>query len=125
MDNIIKLTVADRSISVTEQPLPIVAGNVGVDSVHVSLDGEWDGLTKRVTFSNAGNDVTVPFAETVEIPHECISHGYLSISVVGVDAYGEKVLRTKAMRKPLVVNASGADMGSDAAPRTMDVAALA
>lgn len=125
MDNIVRLIVADRAITVTEQPRPIVSGNVGVDFVQAEIDGEWDGLAKRVTFTSAGASVTVPFAETVEIPHECLTHGYLSISIVGVDADGEEVLRTKAMRQPLVVDASGADMGSGAAERTMDVAALA
>jgi len=123
--NVIEISVKNRAISYSGEFLPLVSKMAGRDFVAFTLDDEWSGLDKRVTFTGGGVDVTVPFADTLEIPHEVISCGSLLVSVVGIDQSGEEILRTKEMRPGLTVFERGADMGSEAAPRTMDVAALA
>ena len=116
----IQLTVSERVIGVGDH-IPVTEGNQQMDAVAIALDGEWDGLTKTVTFcgSNAGaKPVTVEWADEITIPWECC-HGGVRVTVEGTD--GTKRLLTEAMRRPIEVERSGATMGEAAREATETV----
>lgn len=104
----IAAAVTNRVLQVIDDGC-VVAGNVAADYLHMTLDGEWDGLTVYVTFKGcAGSPTTVDYSDSIEIPWEqTAAPCRLYIGVQGYDAGGNLVVNTQRMQRPISVKPSG------------------
>lgn len=120
--NNIEIAVANRSAIVTNQPLPIVEGNVGFDSITATFDAEWDGLRIVATFANGCRTVSAEYAADMAIPWEVTEHhGNLEITFAGYTGDVE-IVRTKAMA-PLDIMRGGPRDGLEPQEATKDIIA--
>lgn len=93
----------------------VIAGSVGHVYIRCSFDSDWDGLSKRLVFSNGDiiRSVLITSDTPIAVPHEVLTAGKLSISVVGVSENGEKKLTTRKMALPVTVLEAGAQDGDE------------
>lgn len=114
----IKVNVVERRITFggTDMDLingtaNVLQGGVGVDSLEVTFDDEWDGFSKRVVFEKNGVGVSQSVeAGTVAIPGEMLeTTGRLNISFVGTK--GNTKITTYAQDAYLIVATAGAAEG--------------
>lgn len=133
--NIIKATVRDRRIYLQEY-VPPTAGNVEHDTLEITLDDEWSGLDKRVTFYRDGNEscrehnhesmeFTIAWdgQSALTIPWEVLREpGSFAFTVVGSED-GTDRLVTVAMPKydRIKVSRNGEDEGVEPGQPTEDV----
>lgn len=86
--NVIPVSVESRFIGLGDHT-QVMAGNVAVDFVKITLDSEWDGLSAYVTFTGCAEEPTTVDYSTaaIEIPWEQIAEaGELFVGVQGFDA---------------------------------------
>lgn len=86
--NNIQLQVRDRSISLIEQPEPLIQGNVNVDSITATFSDEWDNLNISVTFGNTNlsKTYTLTYEDGLLIPWEVLAvAGKLLIMFTGYE----------------------------------------
>lgn len=84
--NIIPVSVDSRFVNVSDHT-KVMAGNVGVDFIALTLDDEWSGLTVTVTFSGCADEpTTLDYAAELEVPWEQIAEPCdLYVAVQGFD----------------------------------------
>lgn len=122
--NAIELAVAKRAVTVTNQPSPIVAGNIGFDSITASFDSEWDGLRIVANFANGCNAVSCEYEDGLAIPWEVTGHhGSLLITFAGYTGAVE-VVRTNTMQPIEVLRCEPRD-GMPPEEATRDIIAQA
>ncbi len=111
---IIEFSVQNQKI-VWPRDKYVIEGSVGHVSVKCSFDMDWDGLSKRVVFTNGdvSKAVLITNNEAILIPHEVLVKGKLFISIVGLSESGEKKLTTRKMVLPVVVLEAGEQGGDD------------
>lgn len=87
----------------------IISDSIGFVKFRCVFDGDWDGLTKQIIFTNGeiSKSVLMTSDEEYLIPHEVLTAGKLYISAVGLGANGEKRLTTKKMAMPITVLEAG------------------
>ncbi len=111
--NIIPVSVESRFIGVSDHT-HVMAGNVGVDYVKITLDSEWDGLKSFVTFTGCAQDgTTVDYtSDAIEIPWEQIEEaGELFIGVQGFEATADVTVDEEGQ---LVVNGTAPTLNAAA-----------
>lgn len=119
--NIIPVSVESRFIALGDHS-PVVAGNVGVDYISLTLDSEWEGYNVHVTFAGSGEETTtVDYGGTVGEAWECVvpweqiaDDCELTIGIQALNDDGDEVLNTQAMRIPIYVLESGEGAGAEA-----------
>lgn len=111
--NIIPVSVESRFVGVSDHT-HVMAGNVAVDYVQITLDSEWSGLKSFVTFTGcAENSTTVDYTtEAIEIPWEQIEEaGELFIGVQGFEATADVTVDEEGQ---LVVNGTAPTLNAAA-----------
>lgn len=105
---IINISV-NRQFVLLSPNLRIISDSIGFVKFRCVFDGDWDGLTKQMIFTNGeiSKSVLITADEEYLIPHEVLTAGKLYISAVGLGANGEKRLTTKKMAMPITVLEAG------------------
>lgn len=117
--NLIPVSVSNRYVSVGDHT-PVVAGNVGVDFIVLTLDSEWStvGGNIYVTFLGCGEEpTTVDLPESMEVgvPWEQVTEEcelYVGVQALSTDGT-TIVLNTRSMRMPIQVRESSATDGME------------
>lgn len=99
----------------------VVANGIEADTIELSLDSEWDGLSVVLVLGDSANPVKLSWCgEPVNIPSQLLdAPGFLPVSVVGYD--GTKRVTTAAANRLLRVIPSGVVDGSDPYPEEPDL----
>ena len=111
--NIIPVSVESRFIGVSDHT-HVMAGNVAIDYVQITLDDEWSGLKSFVTFTGcAPESTTVDYTtDAIEIPWEQITDaGDLYIGIQGFEATADVTVDTEGQ---LVTNGTAATLNAAA-----------
>lgn len=120
--NLIEIAVEGRTATVTNQPYPIVAGNVGFDQITATFDAEWNGLSIVANFASRCKTITQPYENGMDIPWETIQHpGNLHISFAGY-TNGVEIINTQTM-KPIPIGEHMPGKGVEDTPATRDIIA--
>lgn len=93
----------------------IIARSVGHVAVKCNFDSDWDGLTKRIIFTNGPISKTVLITDTdpILIPHEVLIPGKLYMSAIGVSDDGKKKLTTARMNYAITICHAGEQHGCE------------
>ena len=111
--NIIPVSVESRFIGVSDHT-HVMAGNVAIDFVQITLDDEWSGLKSFVTFTGcAPESTTVDYTtDAIEIPWEQITDaGDLYIGIQGFEATADVTVDTEGQ---LITNGTAATLNAAA-----------
>lgn len=130
--NVINLKIESRKVAATDDSYkPPTAGNIGIDFVKISMDGEFGGYARyRITFDGTGEPVPIDWdgnaEQEIEIPWESITgECILRVGVAALDLDGNVRLLTAYSLNGIYVRPNTKDGGVEPTEPTKDILSAA